>query len=58
MATKREKPEPAKVCVACGEPVREIGGKPLTAGKTAAYRHVEPPAGCPKGDPLFEGDAR
>lgn len=52
-------PTPVRmICATCGAAVREITtGATLIAGdREAKYRHVEPPRGCSKGDPLFDGD--
>lgn len=44
-------------CVFCHEPAKEIPGTPLLAGRYAAFRHLVPPVGCPKGDPLMPDEA-
>lgn len=47
---------PDATCIHCGARVVEIDGKVVMRGKGSSHRHMRPPLGCPKGDPLFIGD--
>lgn len=54
----RTKTPPKVTCKHCSAEVTPLGGKQITRGKSAEYRHATAPVGCSKGDPLMRKDVR